>query len=171
MNVKIKRLHPDAFTPRYARHGDAGFDLYSTEDVIIEPGETKLIPTGLAFEIPPGFEMQIRPRSGISLKTKLRVANSPGTIDSGYRGEVKVMFENIGCDEIYRDGRRIRYVRNINENGVKIDEYVLDGSYIIRKGDRIAQGVIAPVIRTEFEEVSVLSETERGVCGFGSTGI
>lgn len=171
MNVKIKRLHPEAIIPRYARHGDAGFDLYSTKDVIIEPGETRLIPTGLAFEIPTGYEMQIRPRSGISLKTKLRVANSPGTIDSGYRGEVKVIIDNLGPDDTYRGGREIRYARNIDEKGIRIDDYVSDGSYIIRKGDRIVQGVIVPVVRAEFEEVSELSETDRGSGGFGHSGV
>ena len=171
MNVKIKCLHPEAIIPRYARHGDAGFDLYSTKDVIIEPGETRLIPTGLAFEIPTGYEMQIRPRSGISLKTKLRVANSPGTIDSGYRGEVKVIIDNLGPDDTYRGGRKIRYARNIDEKGIRIDDYVSDGSYIIRKGDRIVQGVIVPVVRAEFEEVSELSETDRGSGGFGHSGV
>ncbi|MEV2675606.1 deoxyuridine 5'-triphosphate nucleotidohydrolase, partial [Paenibacillus larvae] len=94
MEVKIKKLHPDAVIPEYATAGAAGFDLVALEDVIIEPGDVKTIRTGLAFEIPVGYELQIRPRSGVSLKTKLRQPNSVGTIDSDYRGEVQLMFEN-----------------------------------------------------------------------------
>lgn len=92
MNVNIKRLNKHAVIPQYAKAGDSGFDLVATEDVIIAPGETALIPTGLAFEIPQGYEMQIRPRSGISLRTKLRV--QLGTVDSGYRGEIGVIVDN-----------------------------------------------------------------------------
>src|SRR5574342_1134669 len=93
LNVKIKRLNEAAVIPKYAREGDAGFDLIATQDVIIEPGATTLVPTGLAFELPPGYEMRIRPRSGVTFKTKLRV--QLGTIDSGFRGEVHVIVDNI----------------------------------------------------------------------------
>ncbi len=93
MNVNIKRLSPDAQIPAYAHATDAGFDLVASEDVIIEPGWAELVPTGLAFEIPKGYEMQIRPRSGITLNTRLRV--QLGTVDSGYRGEVGVIVDNI----------------------------------------------------------------------------
>ncbi|RPK04871.1 Deoxyuridine 5'-triphosphate nucleotidohydrolase [Bacillus subtilis] len=93
MNVNIKRLSPDAQIPAYAHATDAGFDLVAAEDVIIEPGWAELVPTGLAFEIPEGYEMQIRPRSGITLNTRLRV--QLGTVDSGYRGEVEVIVDNI----------------------------------------------------------------------------
>ncbi|MES9778952.1 dUTP diphosphatase [Bacillus velezensis] len=94
MNVNIKRLSPDAQIPDYAHATDAGFDLVASEDVIIEPGETACVPTGLAFEIPKGYEMQIRPRFGITLNTPLRV--QLGTVDAGYRGEVGVIVDNIG---------------------------------------------------------------------------
>lgn len=97
LRVKIKRLNGSVELPRYAKPGDAGFDLVAAEDVIIEPGETKVIPTGLAFEIPPGYELQVRPRSGISRKTKLRVVL--GTVDSGYRGEVGVIVDNVAFPE------------------------------------------------------------------------
>src|SRR5690606_10358288 len=90
--VKVKRLHPDAVIPTKAHAADAGFDLVAVEDAVIEPGETVLIKTGLAFELPEGFEMQIRPRSGVTLKTKLRV--QLGTVDSNYRGEVGVIVDN-----------------------------------------------------------------------------
>jgi deoxyuridine 5'-triphosphate nucleotidohydrolase len=93
LNVKIQRLNSEAIIPKYAREGDAGFDLVAVEDTIVEPGATVLVSTGLAFEIPPGYEMQIRPRSGVTVKTKLRV--QIGTIDSGYRGEIKVIVDNI----------------------------------------------------------------------------
>lgn len=143
MIVKVKRLHPDAVIPKYATPGAAGFDLVAVEDVFIVPRETKLVPTGIAVEIPWGYEMQIRPRSGFSLKTPLRIANAPGTIDSDFRGEVKII------------------VTNTSENK----------GFYIKKGDRIAQGVIAPVMRAVFEEVDELSETDRGLGGFGSTGV
>lgn len=184
MNVKIKRLNENAVIPKYAREMDAGFDLIATEDVIIEPGETKLIPTGLAFEIPAGYEMEIRPRSGISAKTKLRVANAPGTIDAGYRGEVKVIIDNIAQPRYFvvgvTDGKhvgydvdksRVEYVLTVN-NGEYIDEVFHPlGTYVIRKGDRIAQGVIKPVEQAVFIEVDELNETARGEGGFGSTGV
>src|SRR5690606_19806136 len=93
MNVKVKLMHPDAVIPKKAHAHDAGFDLVAVEDTIIEPGATQLIKTGLAFELPPGYEMQIRPRSGVTLKTKLRV--QLGTVDSNYRGEVGVIVDNI----------------------------------------------------------------------------
>ncbi|MFJ8266792.1 dUTP diphosphatase [Peribacillus asahii] len=93
MNVKIKKISEHAVIPKYAKQGDSGFDLVAIEDVVIEPGETKKIPTGLAFEIPQGYELQVRPRSGITSKTKLRV--QLGTVDAGYRGEVSVIVDNI----------------------------------------------------------------------------
>lgn len=155
MNIKIKRLHPDAVIPKYAHAGDSGFDLVAVEDVTVMPGETALVKTGLAFEIPIGYELQVRPRSGITLKTKLRV--QLGTVDSGYTGEIGIIVDNISGKE----------VETITETGKM---YPL-GTYIIRKGDRIAQGVIAPVAKMEFEEVDELSDTERSNKGFGSTGV
>lgn len=143
MEIKIKKLHPNAVIPEYATAGAAGFDLVTVEDISLMPGETKLIPIGLAFEIPEGYEMQIRPRSGLSLRTKLRQSTCIGTIDSDYRGEVRGMFDNISESD----------------------------TYLIRKGDRIAQAVIAPVVRAEFTVVDELSETKRGAGGFGHTGV
>ncbi|MEK4360849.1 dUTP diphosphatase [Paenibacillus sp. FSL M7-1455] len=166
--VKIKRLHQDAIIPKYAKPGDSGFDLVAVEDVIIAPGETALVPTGLAVEIPAGYELQVRPRSGISLRTKLRVANSPGTVDAGFRGEVKVIVDNI---------RRVDSVGHIYSriDGTDRASTCVDapprGSYVILKGDRIAQAVITPVARANFEVVDELTETERGADGFGSSGV
>lgn len=146
VNVKVKKLHPDAVIPKYAHEGDAGFDLVAVEDTVIEPGETKLVPLGLAFEIPQGYEIQIRPRSGLSLKTKLRQSNCVGTIDAGYRGEVKAMFDNT-------------------------DKDLYTGVIKINKGDRIAQGVLNKVPQAQFIEVYELNESERGEGGFGSSGV
>lgn len=165
--MRVKKLHPDAVIPKYAKPGDSGFDLVAIEEIWIMPGETKVIPTGLAFEIPQGFEIQIRPRSGVTSKTKLRV--QLGTIDAGYRGEVSVIVDNISPHEegpcIGIDGKTV-FLRHGNGKGI----YQPEGSYLICKGDRLAQGVIASVVQTAFEEADELEETERGTGGFGSTG-
>lgn len=146
MKIKIKKLHQDATIPMYATSGSAGFDFHSIEDVNIYPGQTIAIKTGLSFEIPIGYELQVRPRSGLSLKTNLRISNSPGTIDSDYRGEVCIIVDNIDFSSETK------------------------ASYEIKKGDRIAQGVICPIQQVEFEEVDELNKTNRGESGFGSTG-
>jgi len=165
--VKIKKLHPDAVIPKYAKPGDAGFDLVAIEDVIIPPGESAKVRTGLAFALPPGYEIQVRPRSGVSDKTKLRISNSPGTIDSGYRGEVCVLIDNIATVPASADDwLQTKAIDGKVVFGTKAPE----GTYLIRKGDRIAQGVLAAVPVAEFEEVDELDETERGAGGFGSTG-
>ena len=144
-NVQVKVFNESEFPlPAYAKVGDAGMDLRATDDYVINPGETKIINTGLRVEIPLGYEIQIRPRSGMSNKTKLRVANPPGTIDHAYRGLIGVLMDNIG----------------------KTNEH-------IKRGDRIAQAVLAIVPRIEWVpviEVDDLSESERGEDGFGSTG-
>lgn len=139
--VKVKKLSDKAIIPKYQSNGAAGFDFHSTEDIVIMPGETKLIGTGLSFEIPEGSEIQVRPRSGLSAKTKIRVSNSPGTVDCDYRGEVKIILDNIG-----------------------------NMPFTVSVGDRIAQGVLCPVQRALFEEGD-LDETERGNKGFGSSGV
>lgn len=145
LRVKIKRVK-DVELPKYAKPGDSGFDLVAAEDTVIWPGETKVVPTGLAFEIPPGYELQVRLRSGISGNTKLRVIL--GTVDSGFRGEVGVIVDN-------------------NEKALGVNMK----AHIIERGTRIAQGVIAPVITAHFIEVDELSDSERGNRGFGSTGV
>jgi dUTP pyrophosphatase len=139
--VKVQPLHPEAKLPKYAYPGDSGFDLASTEKMTLLPGETHLVPTGLAFAIPEGFELQIRPRSGLSLKTNIRIPNSPGTVDSGFRTEVKVIIQNVGNTPLEIDA-----------------------------GMRIAQGIICPVIHPTIEYVYKLDKTERGLKGFGSSG-
>lgn len=170
--IKVKKLHSEAVIPEYQTSGAAGFDLHAMEDVVIEPGETVLVRTGLAIELPQGYEMQIRPRSGVSLKTKLRVANAPGTVDSDYRGEICVVVSNV-TDYGVRDD--VWFARKIDGTRYRIDHMtgntVQHGSYIIRHGDRIAQGVIKPIYQAVFTEVDELSDTERGTDGFGSTGV
>ncbi|WP_051556848.1 dUTP diphosphatase [Brevibacillus agri] len=183
VKVKVKRLHPDAVIPQYATAGAAGFDLVAVEDVVIKPKETAKVPLGLAFEIPEGYELQIRPRSGVSAKTKLRVSNAPGTVDADFRGEVCVLVDNIARGEGPHKTMSYRLLDGSTQPtekewrcGYGDREYesrkeVPEGTYLIRKGDRIAQGVLAKVPRAAFVEVAELDETERGAGGFGSSGI
>ena len=140
MKLKIKNLSDNPM-PCYKNTGDAGMDICASEDKRIAPFNWKLVPTGIYLEIPEGYEVQVRSRSGLALKWGLSVMNSPGTIDSGYRGEVKVILKN-------HDHR----------------------AYDLKKGERIAQLVMAPVVTAEIEEVTELTDTERGEGGFGSTG-
>src|SRR5690625_819082 len=149
--MKVKRVHKDAVLPRYAKEGDSGFDLVAVQETIIEPGQTKLIKTGLAFDIPKGYEIQVRPRSGITLKTKLRV--QLGTIDAGYKGEVGVIVDNIYFDPFDLGADHAPRSRDIiGVDGYKMaDNNVhLRGTHFIRKGDRIAQAILASVRRTVF---------------------
>ena len=139
--VQIKKLDPDAVVPEYKKPGDAGFDLHALRRVEIPAGQAAIVPTGLAFAIPEGFEMQVRMRSGAALKTPLIVANAPGTIDAGYRGEVGIIVRNLGS-----------------------------APYAVEKGERIAQGVVAPVCHADFALVDELPASERGAGGYGSTG-
>ncbi|MCR8938768.1 deoxyuridine 5'-triphosphate nucleotidohydrolase [Brevibacillus laterosporus] len=186
--VKIKRLHPDAVIPQYATAGSAGFDLVAVEDVAISPGETWKVPLGLAFEIPEGFVMLVCMRSGIAYNTELRQPNGIGIIDSDYRGEVAMMFDNIWKNEPFfaydEEGRAIvtdyriedecpstEYLRTISGEQVRQWRDYPAGTYLIRKGDRVAQGLILPVMQAQFIVADELSETERGVGGFGSTGV
>ena len=179
MNVKIKRLRPEAVIPAYAHIGDSGFDLVAAEDVTIDPGQTVKVATGLAFQLPEGYELQIRPRSGITLETKLRVQF--GTVDQGYIGEVSVTVDNIGerstrfsklYQEIHGDFRYMPLL--LMSDGSRCEDYGAykqENTYLIRKGDRIAQGIIAPVARAVFTEVDTLDQSDRGSAGFGSTGV
>ncbi|KAF6658899.1 dUTP diphosphatase [Paenibacillus polymyxa] len=171
MNVKIKCLHPDAVIPQYATPGAAAFDLVAVEDVIIAPGETKKVPLGLAFEIPEGYVMIVAMRSGVALKTKLRQPNGIGVIDSDYRGEVAMMFDNISPTN---SGFVKPYLYGING---EVTEHLIAEpaplfTYLIRKGDRVAQAFILPIPHVNLIETDEeLSETERGTGGFGHTGV
>jgi len=167
IKVGFKRLSDGAIIPTKAHQSDSGFDLYASEDVIIEPGETEVVPTGIAVELPKGFEAQVRPRSGVTAKTKLRV--QLGTIDNGYTGEIGVIVDNIADDPI---GNTSRYLNFVDGSEIRQDEDIPDGTYHIRKGDRIAQLVVQPLPSVEAYEISgELDETERGGNGFGSTGV
>ncbi len=135
-------LGPKSQIPSYATSGSAGMDLRSTESVTLNPGERRLVPTGLKIAIPHGFEAQIRPRSGLALKHGISMVNTPGTIDSDYRGEVGVILINLGQFTV-----------------------------TLVEGERIAQMVICPIEQVNIEVVKVLDETDRGDGGFGSTGI
>ncbi|MDX2097408.1 MAG: dUTP diphosphatase [Leptolyngbyaceae cyanobacterium bins.59] len=140
--VKIKRLTPEAKLPRYEHPGDAGADLVSVLDHTLEPMQWCAVPTGLAAEVPLGFELQVRPRSGLALRHGITVLNTPGTVDAGYRGEIKVLLLNLGPEP-----------------------------FTIAKGQKIAQLVVAPVMVGRFEEVEELAPSQRGSGGFGSTGV
>lgn len=143
MILKFKKLVPDAVLPAYAHPGDAGMDLRSVEELTIPAGARALVHTGLVMMLPPGYEAQVRPRSGLALKHGVTVLNTPGTIDAGYRGEVGVILVNFG-----------------------------DREFAVAKGDRIAQMVIAPVTQPEkIMEVAEIDATDRGAGGFGSTGV
>src|SRR5690606_7062328 len=170
IKVGFKRLNDNAIIPTKAYPTDSGFDLYASKDVIIRPGETTVVPTGIAVELPPGYEATVRPRSGITAKTKLRV--QLGTIDNEYRGEIGVIVDNIAPEDL--DGMPCEYFALSIENN-PLPEYksnFVEGTYIIRKGDRIAQLVIQPIPTVEAYEVEgELKTTERGESGFGSTGV
>ena len=142
MTVKVLRTDPEAQLPAYAHPGDAGMDVRSIEDVTLAPGARALVRTGLVLELPPDAEAQVRPRSGLALKHGVTVLNTPGTIDAGYRGEVGVILVNLGSE-----------------------------AFVVEKGMKIAQLVVAPVAQAEIVEVSAVDATDRGADGFGSTGV
>ena len=142
MKVLIKRLDPDLPLPSYAKPGDAGADIYSRIDVELNPGERKLIPTGIAIALPPGFAAFVHPRSGRAIKEGLGMVNAPGTVDAAYRGELQVILIN----------------------------HDAQNSISIKRGERIAQLVIQKVEHAEFIELEELPGSSRGASGFGSTG-
>jgi dUTP pyrophosphatase len=143
IDIELQRLpHGDGLPlPTYATEGAAGLDIVSAEDLTLPPGHRHAVATGFAIAIPEGYEVQVRPRSGLALKHGITCLNTPGTIDHDYRGEVKVILANLGSD-----------------------------SFEVRRGERIAQLVPAPVQKARFREVGLLGETSRGAGGFGSTG-
>jgi len=143
VKILIKRTSKEVITPKYKTDGSSGVDLsaFLNKEVVIKPNSSELIPTGLQVAIPEELEIQIRPRSGLAAKESIGVLNSPGTIDSDYRGELKIILFNHGNKD-----------------------------FIINNGDRIAQMVLVPILKMEFEEVDSLPDTVRGQGGFGSTG-
>ncbi len=146
LTIRISRISPNAGDvplPQYATEGSAGMDIYAAVagEVTLQPGETALIPTGFSIEIPSGYEAQIRPRSGLAIKHQIGILNSPGTIDSDYRGEVKIVLSNFG--------------KNV---------------FTVKRGDRIAQMIISSYTTVVWNEVDTLKTTARGAGGFGHTG-
>lgn len=141
--TKVEQSGKNITLPYYATSGSAGMDLCAAleTDIILKPNESCLIPTGLKIELPEGYEAQVRPRSGLAINHNIIVLNSPGTIDSDYRGEIKVILKNLGTND-----------------------------FVVKNGDRIAQLVIASYVRIEWEEVERINETKRGGGGFGHTG-
>lgn len=146
MQVSIKKTSADSILPTYACKGDAGFDCYAHpkdgKEVLLMPGERALVPLGFSLAVPEGYELQLRPRSGLALKQGLSLANAVGTVDSGYRNEVGAILINLGASMI-----------------------------TIKRGERICQGVLNAFTTAEFLEVESLDETERGTGGFGHSGI
>jgi len=141
IELKVVRVSRDIPLPRYMSEGACGMDLYAAREVKIAPGQIKPVPTGIKVAVPRGFELQIRPRSGLALRG-IGIVNSPGTVDNDYRGEVKVCLINLGKEP-----------------------------FLVQKGDRIAQAVVAPVVRAKIKCVTSLDLTERGEGGFGHTGV
>ena len=143
IKIQIKKLSSSVLTPAYETVGSSGMDVaaYINNNIVINPGEKALVPTGFSIAIPKGYEVQIRPRSGLAAKKNITVLNTPGTIDADYRGEIKVILINLGKEK-----------------------------FVVENGDRIAQMIVCPVVKAKLEEVNELSDTDRGSGGFGSTG-
>ncbi len=141
LGVKVKILNTDAVIPKYQTEEAAGFDLHSVDEKTIKAGERDVVKTGLAVALPKGYELQVRPRSGLALKNGITVLNTPGTVDSDYRGELMVILLNTSKED-----------------------------FAIKKGDRIAQAIIKEILQADFAVVDELDSTERGSGGFGSTG-
>jgi dUTP pyrophosphatase len=141
LGVKVKILNPDAIIPKYQTEEAAGFDLHSIEEKTVKAGEREVIKTGLAVALPKGYELQVRPRSGLALKNGITVLNTPGTVDSDYRGELMVILFNTSKED-----------------------------FAVKKGERIAQAIIKEILQADFAVVEELDSTERGIGGFGSTG-
>ena len=142
LGVSIQRLDPDIELPQYQTSGAAGMDVRAAHDCVLKAGETQLVATGFSIAVPVGYEAQLRPRSGLALKNGLTLLNSPGTIDSDYRGEVKVILTNLGSED-----------------------------FVITRGDRIAQLIVAPIVQVQWQEVETLDETSRKGGGFGHSGV
>ena len=137
--IQIKRISKKVLIPKYETPGSSGMDI--EKNITIEPGEKALIPTGFTLSVPKGYEVQIRPRSGLAIKKNISVLNTPGTIDSDYRGEIKVILVNFGKEK-----------------------------FLVENGSRIAQMVVCPIVQATLQEVEDLTKTKRGTGGFGSTG-
>ena len=155
--VEVIRCREEIILPKNAHFLDAGYDVYAAEETILYPGETKIIPTGLKVGLPRGYELQVRPRSGLSLKTPLRISNAPGTIDCGYKDEIGILMTNTSTN-----GSTL-YTLDETENH--------PGIYKIQKGDRIAQLVLCSFFQIEWSEVKTFTDDTNRGGGFGHSGI
>lgn len=165
IQIPFVKCHPDARMPEYAHSDDSGMDVFALDNYTIYPGETKLIPTGIKMAVPNGYEIQVRPKSGRALKSKMRIANAPGTVDASYRGELCVIIDNI--EPPIKD---ITY--DFDDNGHPIITSILRGSdMIIGKGEKFAQLVLMEVPKAVLFQVENLDDTERAEGGFGSSGL
>lgn len=160
--VPIELCHSNAKIPQYAHISDSGVDVYALDDITINPGETVLVPTGIKVALPAGYELQVRPKSGRALKTKLRIANTPGTIDQGYRDEIKVIVENVDSP-----------IKDITVEDGKVTSILYGSSYTIGKGEKFCQLVLAETPKISFYRVESVNEidTEDRGGGFGSSSI
>ena len=171
VDVKYKMVEGcEDLAPKQMHEGDAGFDLYSREDVEIHPGETKVVMTGLFTEFPSGYELQVRPRSGIAAKQSVIVTNSPGTVDAGFRNEIGVILSHLSNLKAERE-----FKIPTRNDGIRLSSLTIPPAikepFVIKRGDRIAQAVIAVVPTVNFIQADQLSDSSRGKGGFGSTGV
>lgn len=172
LEIGFKRLSENATIPTKAHPTDSGFDLYAAEDVIIAPGETVVVKTDIAVQLPKGYEAQVRPRSGITSRTKLRI--QLGTIDENYRGNIGVIIDNVSTESLRTQlSPHTKYIRTIDNKNVPLayGDYLTKDTYVIRKGDKIAQLVIQPIPQTVAVEITELDDSDRGANGFGSSGV
>lgn len=168
LEIGFKRLSDNAILPTKAHATDSGFDLFAAQDVIIAPGETVVVPTDIALQLPQGYEATVRPRSGITSKTKLRV--QLGTIDNGYNAGIGVIIDNTA--PVYIPHAPIYPINLKGEYQTDYLDQYLDETYLIRKGDKIAQLVVQPIPTTVAVEITgELDESDRGASGFGSSGV
>jgi len=179
LEIGFKRLSDNAILPTKAHARDSGFDLFAAQDVIIAPGETVVVPTDIAVQLPQGYEGQVRPRSGITSKTKLRV--QLGTVDEQYRGNIGIIVDNAtlpdfdvthsSIDGYYAIIEECHEI-NVLDGVVYVEKPVYNGTYLIRKGDKIAQLVVQPIPATVAVEITgKLEDTDRGINGWGSSGV
>lgn len=177
MQLKIKRLTDTAVVPAKAHPSDACYDLSADEDIYLFPQHQHAVSTGLKFDIPEGYLVSIRPRSGISLKTPIRVANTPGTVDSNYKGEIKVILHNAAqliddaTNNVYYDLKGTAYRMSREEMRQRKIQTLPWGTIKVSKGDRIAQFLVEQMIETEIMETEDVGESDRGETGFGASGV
>lgn len=172
LEIGFKRLSDNAILPTKANPSDSGLDLFAAQDVIVAPGETVVVPTDIAVQLPKGYEAQVRPRSGITSRTTLRVAL--GTIDNDFTGNIGIIVDNISQKFLHAETPRTKFARYVDDSVVPpgIRDYYLHDTYLIEKGTKLAQLVVQPIPATVAVEITGdLEETDRGINGWGSSGV